>query len=216
LAKPISFGVYNFPTLKACKDDARRRIKPYAVGSILSVDDGEFFKTLFTLHDEYDEKVGSGIRDIEIGLDFHRKKCLFIIRNDNSKVVISWNHCIKPYTKKMVVSYAFRRAVKATVIEYKNKSVLAGAICPISGIKLTFENSHVSYSVISFDDMLSSFLATNSLTYETVGLTDPSFNDSDQRGIIEDQRIVESWLRYHQSNAVFELLSAEANLSKQS
>ncbi|EJG0635891.1 DCL family protein [Vibrio parahaemolyticus] len=214
MAKPISFGQFKFGTRKACEEDARRRINSYTPGSLMTLDDKAFFEALFTLHSEYDEKVGCGIKDIEVGLDFHRNKCLFIIRNDNSRVVISWRHCVKPYTKKMVVSYAFRRAVKNTVMTFKNEAISNGAICPKLGINLTFDNSHVSYASISFDDMLTNFLTENGLTYESVELIDPEYSDTDQRGKLANHEVMESWQKYHQSRASFELLSIEANLSK--
>ncbi|EFO40750.1 TPA: DUF3223 domain-containing protein [Vibrio alginolyticus] len=214
MAKPISFGQFKFGTLKACEEDARNRINSYAPVSLMTSDDKAFFEALFTLHSEYDEKVGCGIKDIEVGLDFHHKKCLFIIRNDNSRVVISWTHCVKPYTKKMVVSYAFRRAVKHTVMAFKNEAISNGAICPKLGIHLTFDNSHVSYVSLSFDDMLTNFLSENNLTYESVELIDPEYSDTDQRGKLANRVVLESWQRYHQSRSSFELLSVEANLSK--
>lgn len=214
LAKPISFGQYKFSTRNACEEAARSRINSYNPGSTISPDDKAFFEAMFILHSEYDEKVGCGIQDIEVGLDFHRKKCLIIIRNDNSRVVISWRHCVKPYTKKMVVSYAFRRAVKNTVMRFKNNAILSGAICPKLGINLTFDNSHVSYTYLSFDDMLNDFLDENDLSYESIELIDPDFDDSDQRGKLANQVVEDSWQKYHKSKANFELLSIEANLSK--
>ncbi|EJE4163715.1 DCL family protein [Vibrio parahaemolyticus] len=112
MAKPISFGQFKFGTRKACEEDARRRINSYTPGSLMTLDDKAFFEALFTLHSEYDEKVGCGIKDIEVGLDFHRNKCLFIIRNDNSRVVISWRHCVKPYTKKWLFLTLFEGLLK--------------------------------------------------------------------------------------------------------
>ncbi|WP_157822859.1 MULTISPECIES: DCL family protein [unclassified Shewanella] len=214
MAKPISFGQYQFKTKKACEEEARKRINSYCPGSIIAPVDKTFFEALFTLHSEYDEKIGCGIKDIEVGLDFHRNRCLSIIRRDNSKVVISWRHCVKPHTRKMVVSYAYRRAIKDTVMAFKDSAISNGAVCPILGTQLVYDNSHVSYSAISFDDLLSGFLIANNLSYETIELVDPDFNDSDQRGKLRDQAITESWQKYHQSKASFELLSAEANLSK--
>ncbi|CAM4395165.1 DCL family protein [Pseudoalteromonas maricaloris] len=214
MAKPISFGPFRFSTKKACEEEARRRISSYSSGVIMTLEDKVFFESLFTLHSEYDEKVGCGIRDIEVGLDFHKNKCLFIIRKDNTKVSISWRHCVKPHTKKMVVSYAFRRAVKDTVIAFKNKAISNGATCPKLGINLTFYNSHVSYKPPSFDCILSNFLKEHGLSYDSVELIDPDSNDSDQRGKLANHVIMDSWQKYHNSKANFELLSVEGNLRK--
>lgn len=214
MAKPISFGKFNFRTRKACEDEVRSRINLYPAGALLSLEDKKFFEALFTLHSEYDEKVGCGIRDIEVCLDVHRNKCLSIIQNNDFKVIISWRHCIKPYTKKMVVSGSFRRAVKNSVIQFKIKVVSSGALCPILNTSLTYDNSHASYSKVSFDEVLSNFLEHNNLCYETVELQDPDVNDSDQRGILRDSVLTDNWLNYHGSNTELVLLSAEANRRK--
>ncbi|WP_166638774.1 DUF3223 domain-containing protein [Paraglaciecola marina] len=214
LAKPISFGIFKFNTRKACEDEARNRVNSYSAGSIISTTDKEFFEALFTLHGEYDEKIGCGIKDIEVVLDFHKNKCLSIIRNDNSKVIISWRHCVKPYTKKMVVSYSFRRAVKTTVMEFKSMALSGGATCPVSNNELSFDNSHVSYTYVSFDDLLSNFLATKNLGYEDIELIDPDAADSDQRGVLQNTLLTNSWHEYHKNHAKLTLLSADANLRK--
>jgi hypothetical protein len=214
LAKPISFGSFKFKTRKACEDEARNRVNSYSAGSIISATDKAFFEALFTLHSEYDDKMGCGIKDVEVILDFHKNKCLSIIRNDNSKVIISWRHCVKPYTKKMVVSYSFRRAVKTTVMDFKSVSLSAGAICPVSNIELSFDNSHVSYTGVSFDDLLSNFLATKKLGYDDIELIDPDATDSDQRGVIQNTLLTNSWYEFHKKHAKFTLLSADANLRK--
>jgi len=214
LAKPISFGKFKFGTRKSCEEEARSRINSYTAGSVLSVIDKCFFEALFTLHSEYDEKVGCGIRHIEVSLDFHNNKCLAIIRNDDSREIISWRHCIKPHTQKMVVSYSFRRAIKNTITEFKRQAISDGSICPILSIKLTFGNSHVSYIGPSFDDLLSNFLEENSLNYESVELKDPEAEDSDQRGILFDPNITSNWRSYINNHAELALLSADANLRK--
>ncbi len=214
MAKPISFGKFNFRTRKACEEDSRQRINSYSPGSIMSTDDKTYFEALFTLHSEYDEKVGTGIQDIEVGLDFHKNRCLFIIRKDNSKVVISWRHCIQPYSKKMVVSYAFRRAIKNTVMQFKNEMVTAGSTCPKLGLTLTYNNSHVAYINESFEEILTSFLSFNNLSYESIELIDPESQDKDQRGIIACKEILSSWQAFHSEKAKFQLLSIEANLRK--
>lgn len=214
LAKPISFGSFHFPTRKATEDECRYRIKQYSAGTSLSPNDKSFFEALFTLHSEYDEKVGCGISKILVALDFHKNKCLSIIRVDDSRVIISWRHCIKPYSRKMVVSYAFRRAVKSAVIQFKKQAITIGVKCPVLNIPLTFVNSHVAYVGVTFDDMLTNFLKETGLDYESVELKDPNGNDSDQRGVLLDTSLTNNWKEYHQIKADLSLLSEKANLRR--
>lgn len=215
MANPVIFGTHQFRTQKAATEEARQRINQYESGEKLALDDETFFRDLFKLHDQHDEKVGVGIKHIEVRRDFHNNRCLYILREDGSETDISWVHCIRPATKKATVAMAFRRAVKDIIVSYKKECLKRGCKCPILKKQLTFENSHAVYIKPSFDSLLSSFLSNNNLTYDSIELTNPGPKDEDQRGLIKDNNIKTSWVKYHERNANLELWSEEANLRKQ-
>ncbi|WP_318440556.1 DUF3223 domain-containing protein [Photobacterium leiognathi] len=214
MAKPISFGHFQFRTKKSATEEARRRINQYEAGDKLNPDDELFFSMLFTLHSEYEEKRGSGIDYIQVERDFHNNRCLYIHRTDGTRVDCSWVHCIQPASRKQVVSMAFRRAVKERIIEFKNSNLSEVMTCPELGILLSFDNSHVAYSEPSFDHLLSHFLSQNGLSYEDIELTNPKPIDTDQRGILSDSELAVRWDEFHRYNASLTLLSAEANLRR--
>lgn len=213
-AKPIVFGNFQFRTKEGAKKEARRRIDQYEENQKLYEDDELFFSSLFTLHSEYQEKIGTGIEYITVQKDFHHNRCLYIHRTDGSKVDCSWVHCLQPASLKQIVSVAFRRAVKERVMEFKNDQLSKVKICPILGIQLTYNNSHACYSEKSFDKMLSDFLSENGLTIESIKLTNPSSEDIDQRGILTDSSLVILWNKFHADNARLKLISKKANSSK--
>ncbi len=214
MAKPIVFGRYQFRTKKSATEDARRRINKYEAGDKLSIDDELFFTSLFTLHFEYEEKRGVGIDHVKVERDFHKNRCLYIHRIDGSYIDCSWVHCIHPASQKTVVSMAFRRAVKERVTEFKNAQLKLIKVCPELGILLSYSNSHVSYLEPSFEQLLNSFLSQKQIAYESINLTNPPPNDSDQRGILSNIELSKNWNEYHQKNAGLQLLSAEANLRR--
>ena len=216
MAKSIAFGSFQFRTKKSATEESRRRINKYEAGEKLNEEDELFFSSLFTLHSEYIEKIGSGIDHIKVEKDFHNNRCLYIHRSDGTKIECSWVHCIQPATQKQTVSMAFRRAVKDRVMEFKTYQLPKVKTCPILGITLTNENSHVSYLEPSFDDLLSDFFDKNALTVDTVKLTNPSPEDTDQRGILTDKNLAIIWNDFHAKNARLKLISAKANLRKQS
>ncbi|SIT12468.1 DCL family protein [Neptunomonas antarctica] len=214
MAKPIAFGTYQFKTKKSATEEARNRINQYEAGERLRLEDENFFVSLFTLHSEYSEKKGAGIDYIAVERDFHNNRCLYIHRVDGTSIDCSWVHCIQPASQKTVVSMAFRRAVKETIMAYKSASLDKVDVCPVLGTKLTYENSHVSYLSPSFDDLLIGFLQQCHIDIESVALTNPKPVDTDQRGQVTDQKLLNDWCSFHQRKASLKLLSAEANLHR--
>lgn len=214
MAKSIIFGDFHFRTKRAATDEVRRRINTYETGEVLKQDDKLFFEELFKLHDGYDEKVGVGIKHIQVERDFNNNRCLYIHRVDGSKVDISWVHCVRPATIKSTVSMAFRRAVKETIKDFKVKAINEGARCPILNISLNLKNSHVAYVAPSFEELLSEFLKLVESSFESIELENPLSGDKDQRGKLKNLNIKTSWIKYHRNNSKLELWSADANLRK--
>lgn len=214
MAKPIVIGDIQFRTKTAAKDEIRRRIGQYEAADILIVADQVFFEELFKLHDEYSEKVGVGIKHIQIERDFHRNRCLYIHRTDGSEIDISWVHCVQPASTKTVVSAAFRREVKELVMAFKSNQLSKGRRCPILNTPLDYENSHVAYTEYSFESLLDDFLNQADVTFESIELINPNPDDSDQRGILKDPALKAQWDRFHESKARLTLMSAEANLRR--
>jgi hypothetical protein len=214
VAKPIIFGKYQFRTKKSAKEEIQRRINKYEVGDIVTSEDSLFFSGLFKLHDEYKEKVGLGIKHIQVERDFHKNRCLYIHRTDNTKIDISWVHCVKPASIKSTVSVAFRRAVMDSIIAFKYSCISQGCHCPVLDISLNFENSHAAYIDPSFDILLGDFLKQTGNTFDSIELENPKPEDNDQRGILKDQNLKVAWQNYHKINAKLELWSVEANLRK--
>ncbi|MDG9670591.1 DCL family protein [Hahella sp. CR1] len=215
MAKPIAFGAYQFKTKKSATEEARKRINHYKFGERLRPDDEHFFVSLFTLHPEYSSKKGAGIDYIIVKKDFHNKRCLYIHRIDGTEIDCSWVNCIQPASQKAVVSMAFRRAVKEIIAAYRRTKLNEIDVCPILGIKLTYDNSHVSYLPPSFDKLLTNFLDLYKINIESISLTNPNPSDTDQRGQITDKDILKNWQSYHHKHAKLQLLSAEANLRRE-
>lgn len=214
LANPIAFGTYQFKTQKSAKEEARRRINQYEAGERLQFEDELFFTSLFTLHSEYTMKKGAGIDYIQVKRDFHKNRCLYIHRVDGTSTDCSWRHCIQPASTKTVVAIAFRRGVKDIVMRYKNAKLIDVGVCPVLGIELTVDNSHVSYLSPSFDELLTAFLQQQQIDIKSVAITNPEPSDPDQRGMVSDLKLLEKWRHYHNKNAYLQLLSAEANLRR--
>ena len=214
MAKPILFEDHYFKTKTLAIKEIQNKIKPYSAGDKLNKEDEIFFLKLFKLHDEYEKKIGCGVSHITVEKDFHNNKCLYIHRIDGKSEDISWRHCIRPMSQKEIVSYAFRRAVKETVIEFKKIHLQDNAHCPILHTPLDFYNSDTSYIPYSFDELFLDFLKEHGLTIDSIELKNPEQNDPDQRGIIQDLSLRNAWIEYHRANSQLKLISRKANSSK--
>ena len=104
--------------------------------------------------------------------------------------------------------------MKNIVMRYKSAKLVDVDVCPVLGIKLTYDNSHASYLTASFDELLSEFLNQSQIDIESVRLTNPVPDDVDQRGILADPELLERRVAYQRNNAHLQLLSAEANLHR--
>lgn len=214
MAKPVLIGEYQFKTKSAARDEVRRRISAYNFGDSVSDDDQYFFEKLFELHSEHSTKVGCGIESIQVERDFNNNKCLFITRIDGSKVDISWVHCLQPASKKNVISMAFRRAIKERIVAFKSKVLEVPTLCPVYGVALNFENSHVVYVDKSFESLLSDFISIVGTDFESIEIVDPKSTDKDHRGMLKDSEILSSWRAFHTDKAQLQLISAKANLRR--
>ncbi len=82
-------------------DFFRKILNSYAVCSRVSDADAVELNALLQRHDEFGDKVGSGIANFEVdrGPDEYGTQCFWITRTDGSKVDFSYIHCLerKPY-----------------------------------------------------------------------------------------------------------------------
>ena len=216
MAKPIHIGEHYFPTKKAATEEIRNRINKYNFGETLHEEDQLFFSELFKLHSEYAEKMGSGMSHITVERDFKSNRNLYIHRVDGTEIDISWVHCVQPISEKTTILLAYRRAVRETVIAFRNEQLDAGAVCPFLSISLVSKNSHVTYPEMSFNDLVEGFLGSLSLELSNTELTNPVPSDDDQRGILKDKKLESAWQKYHDENAVMRLISKKAHLSRAS
>lgn len=75
----------------------RKILNRYSVGAYVSEGDATELAALLKRHDEYAEKVGSGIDHFEVqpAPDGHAGKCFWIVRTDKSRTDFSFMHCLE-------------------------------------------------------------------------------------------------------------------------
>lgn len=213
MAKPIKFGDYSYPTKTACSKECEARIAKYTTGATLSADDEKFFRQLLTIHPDYEERLGSGIKSFKY--DYSKSfgnKCLHIVRYDGSEESVSWKACLgKPKLEHQVES-AFRREVKGDIYRLRERAILAGALCPISKREIVYGESYVIYGFkgqgLTFKQSVAWFLEQDKLTYEAVELEFPISNN-DLRGKLVDESLAKRWREWHKKTSHITLVAYE-------
>ncbi len=208
---PITIGDLFFPSKKAATEAVRQRIANYKFNDFLGESDKHFFLELFKHHSEYSEKVGSGIRGIEVRRDEQGNKYLHLHRTDGTDEDISWGHCISPKKEKTVIYEALRSAVKEQIQQYKEKAVAQRLLCPFYGTPLDMKNSHVDHYNPTFEILIHNFQCEIGRVFIVRDIAEQEGND--YRGIIKDRELLESWRDFHAGKANLRLISKKANLS---
>lgn len=208
---PIIIGDEAFPSKEAAKIRVRAMIGRYSFGEHLNADDMTFCLNLFQHHTEYTNKIGVGIRAIEVCRDEQGNRYLHLHRTDGTDIDISWVHCISPKKWETVVLEALRSSIKAQIQEAKESFLRLGVKCPFRGTQLSASNSHVDHSQPTFSQLVSEFLRCHSLQLSDIHLMEQPGNDF--RGLIADKTLRDAWERFHRDNAKLRLISNAANLS---
>ena len=213
---PISFGGYWFENKKCCVDETRSRISRYKRGQKLSESDTKFFTSLFTMHHDYLEKIGCGIKFLR----FDRNKeygnnCIIIVRRDDTEVDISWATALQPPRVKHDIQTGFRAAVEHDVNMFKKIMIERGARCWLTGEKLTYENCRATYSTdLTFNELLDEFLDIIDIDIHEVSLVQPRRRKLRKQPVLmlQNPTLKRMWFVYHREMAQIVLVSTKDDL----
>lgn len=73
----------------------KEMLNRYSIGDRVSAEDGKDLAALLKKHDDYNEKLGSGLDHFEIMSAEYGTQCFKIIRNDGSGEDFSYPHCVR-------------------------------------------------------------------------------------------------------------------------
>lgn len=213
MTTPVVFGDYKFENRNTCVKACKKVIARYKVAQELPLKDQVFFAQLFTLHPDYEEKAGCGIKAIRYGYDpIYGTKCLIIVRHDETEAPISWGNCLQSPKKKYRVQKAFRKAVAGDVSAFKTNAAFSPVFCFISGERLSFANSRVIYSAeLSFNELVEQFLNSLGLGYADIELQYGE-HDGEKSTVFLEESLACQWRAYHKEKAVMTMVSANLGI----
>jgi len=186
------------------KGRVREIVASTPAGRDVSAEHHAFLLDLLRHHPDAANKIGCGVAAFFTRENDFGKKALALRRIDGVLVDFSWVKCIDGDSQHKNITAAFRTAIRAQVRQFKQRALTASSTCPLSGVPLTWDNSHVDHH-IPFRVLLTSFLDKEKLILNDVQV--------DQRELI-DIELRQRWRSFHEDTAVLRLISATENLKR--
>lgn len=203
-----------FDSKDARKAFYKSMLSRYRAGERLNGADTMDLLDLLASHPKVSEKIGTGVAYFDVRRN-GKTHGFWIIREDGSETDFSYLKCLNGEPPiKTKVSAAFRDAVAQDV--YAARAALFvdrdRVPCAITGQPLSLDEGHMDHQPpYTFDNIVTFFLAQQSLTHGEVAIVD----GGDGRTTIElsDPDLVERFRAYHSNVANLAFVEAHAHLS---
>lgn len=164
-------------------------------------------------HPRAEQKFGSGMVRVVIGLGDRGGRCFYLHREDGSTTDFSFYKAIDNPNRRREVMVACRRAVQQQVDEFRDTQFDAGVpICPLSGWPLAREDSHVHHARHNFDALVEDWVQDWRGMEAVAESLDHSDNQFGAR-LVGD--MLTSWQAYHAAHAVLQLVHWAANQAEE-
>lgn len=205
-----------FKTKKAAEEKIRKVLHSYKHDEFLEVEDELFIVDLLVNHPDASQKIGVGIAGIKVQQNpyYKRNKQFVIVRKDGTETDFSFKKCITKPKMETKFQQACRNAVAPYIIKFKKDFFIENEepTCEITGIELTFQNSHVDHvPPNTFKAIVQNFIESEEIDIASVAFAPTADN---QYGIhFLDDFFAQKWIAYHNDKAELRVISKIANLS---
>jgi len=165
-----------------------------------------FFHDLLLRHNEYNNKVGVGIKSFLIKHNMFNNRAyeIYVKRIDNSECVFSWRYCCGIVLSDNLTR-ALRHSILKQILRFKNNN---NKICQICNKDIgIFHVDHIK----PFSTIKNDFLKQNILNIPS------SFRTSSENFIKfkkQDKEFKRLWRKYHKKEAQLQILCDKCNLKK--
>lgn len=210
LTTPVTICGDLFITKTQLRDTIRERIATAPIGRPLTGQLSEFLCGVLQFHRRWPQKVGCGIRHLEIRRNRGKALGIWIVRMDGTEADISWVKVLSRPSARQDVLAAARDEIR-----YQSDRVLcdffaeSGRFCPVLGHEITQDDVHVHHAGVPFHKIVTNWLAREGLDYGDVITTDC---EDGQYSRFADPDLAGRWRQYHQYHANLQVVSKIANL----
>ena len=216
--KPVLIGHLEFQAQKDALAHFREILNRHAPGQQLAGLDLNDVVALLFNHPRAMEKVGAGIKSIEVGSAEHDAKCFHVVRLDGSRDNFSYKKCVcgdpAPFTR---FSTACRRAVDDDLHRVKvdhfaeHQNGEEKVRCPETGEWISFDEAHVDHPPpMTFSVIVQFFITTNDIDLGTVDYVREGLYGNEFR----DDALRRKFREWHTKNGRFRVIKNSRNLAK--
>lgn len=171
-----------------------------------------FLLNLFSLHPEFEQKQGCGIRNIIILKALYNSKCFGIVRTDGTKTDISYISCIKGKVNKLEnIRKACRSAVDMEVYGVRLSVNVGIDRCPFTDEVLTKDNIHIDHYDLKFADLFNKWIQGKDIEQLYLA-TNYKAEDLSFLTVFTDTDVAEDFRTFHNANTHLRAVSKTANL----
>lgn len=147
-----TIGAHTFSGKDKIREHARRILDRHEPESPISGPAAAFLKELLARHPNYGRKVGVGVREIFVRINWkaegYENRCFWIRREDGTETDFSYTECIWPTDHRKKFLIACRNAIREQVREFRDgERARLGKIatCPVTGREFAVDEAHVDH-----------------------------------------------------------------------
>lgn len=209
-------GPFVFPTRKAAEQEIRRILHGSEPGHPLEGDDLALITGLLGCHPRATQKIGCGIRTIEVRRIEYGSPGFWITRIDGTGDDFSYRTALNgTLSRKAAVRAAMRHAIRPQVDAFRRSHFDQHAdadgtvLCPLTGLRVRTSGAHVDH-IEPFAELADRFVETCG-GFEAIRLgtsrdhPGPALTNPVQRDV---------WQAYHAQTARLRVVHASANLAR--
>ncbi|MCC6500922.1 MAG: DCL family protein [Anaerolineales bacterium] len=207
-----------FSTKYALQERIKKILYRYQDEQYLSDNDFEFMFQALNRHLDFEIKKGIGIKAFFVRQNpvYKNTRCFWLVCFDGSETDFSYQECLKPTSQEKKFFNACRVAIEPYTQEYKRKFFddLNGKtyFCPYTNQPLNFKGSHVDHKAPNtFQQIVITFLKKYAIDISNVKINSSAI-DNKHQDTFSDSDLEQLWVEYHNSQAVFQIISRKANL----
>jgi hypothetical protein len=197
--EPIVVGGQTFSTKKDLRAHVVALRSRYPTGTTLAGPDATFMVELVARHEHAEEKIGLGIRAIEVSANSYGNPEFQIVRIDGSRTNLGVDKCVGTDSRSPLARFheACRHAVADQIIAYKAVHLPPG-VSP--------DSMHVHHLPPPFATMVQTFIAERGIDVASIAYGSGEGGAFYEGVHFRDETLLADWSRYHEQHARLTLL----------
>lgn len=213
----LVLGGVAFRTKTSAMERVRAVLHDTPRGIPLTGEDDALIRDLLELHPEAPEKIGCGVRHIEVRtnrVNGASHPGFWVVRQDGTSIDFSYKNCLsgkKPNGKDQFAR-ACRQAIQMHVNEERRRFFAEAVVptCALTGTPISLGSVHVDHCPpCTFARIVDAFISLYGVDLEDPNLLDP---DSLIVPTLADPVLRDRFVQFHNNHAKLRVISIDANL----